>query len=185
MVVEKKRYTVGDFEAFLELPENQDRLFELIDGEIVEKMPTLKHATLAARLTIRIGIFVEQHDLGRISIELRHRLEGDQHNAFIPDVSFTSNERMTPMGDQGADPQMPDLAIEIQSPRDSIRKMRAKAEYYLAHGSRMVLLVLTKKRLIEVCTIDDVQILNEDDVFDGGDVLPGFKLPVRDIFNVK
>lgn len=184
MVVEKKLYTVDDFEAFLDLPENEDRLFELIDGEIVEKMPTKKHATLAARLTIRIGIFVEQHNLGRISIELRHRSEGDNRNSFIPVISFTSNERMTPMNDE-ADSQMPDLAIEVQSPRDTIRKMRAKAEYYLAHGSRMVLLVLTKKRLLEVCTVDDVQILNEDDIFDGGDVLPGFTLPVRDIFNVK
>ncbi len=63
--------------------------------------------------------------------------------------------------------------------------MRAKAEYYLAHGARIVWLVYPKKHLIEVCTKDDAQILDENDELDGGDVLPGFKLSVREVFDIE
>ena len=185
MVVENKLYTVADFEAFLAQPENQDRLFELINGEIVEKMPTETHGMIQAELARVLGNFVKAGKLGRVVTETRHHAQGDDHSDLLPDVAFTSRERLLPPVDEGAVQQMPDLAIEIQSPNDSLRKMRAKADYYLAHGSRMVLLVIPKKHLVEVCTSDDIQILTEADTLDGGDVLPGFTLPVRDIFDIE
>ena len=113
MVVEKKLYTVAEFEAFLAEPENRDRLFELINGEIVEKMPTEEHGMIAAEIARLLGNFVKPKKLGRVAVEARHRVEKDNHNDLLPDVSFTSQERMLPLVTQGAVPQMPDLAVEI------------------------------------------------------------------------
>ena len=78
---------------------------------------------------------------------------------------------------------MPDLAIEIQSPDDSLKKLRAKAAYYLANGARLVWVVLAEKRLVEIYRANgEVDILNENDILDGEDVLPGFTLPVHEMF---
>jgi len=185
MVVEKKLYTVEEFETFITLPENQERLFELIDGEIFEKIPTEEHGVLGADLSRVLGNFVKPRKLGRVAVEARHRAGNDNFNDLLPDVSFTSKERMLPLVKKGAVPQIPDLAIEIQSPNDSVKKMRAKAEYYLANGARMVWLLYPKKRLIEVWTKDDILSLDEDDELDGGDVLSGFKISVREIFDIE
>jgi Uma2 family endonuclease len=61
--------------------------------------------------------------------------------------------------------------------------MRDTAAYYLANGSRLVWLVYPNYRLIEVYRPDaDIVILGEEDTLTGGDVLPGFELPVREVF---
>ena len=178
-----KTYTVEEFERFLALPENADRLFELIDGEIVEKMPTEEHGLVGSNINAHLWNFNHQHKLGRVTIEPRHQTPDNRYNSRLPDVAFTSKERALPLVTKGAVQQLPDLAVEIQSPDDSLRKMRAKAAYYLANGSRLVWLVLPEKRLVEVYRADgEVDILTENDALDGGDVLPGFALPVQEIF---
>jgi Uma2 family endonuclease len=183
MVVQKKLYTVEEFEEFIALPENADRLFELIHGEIVEDMPTELHGYIALKLGARILAYVEDHQLGRVTVEARHRVSEDDHNVRIPDIAFTSKDRALPMVTEGSVPQLPDLVVEIKSPSDAYIGMREKADYYLAHGTRMVWLIFPEKNMIEVYEPDqDVVILLEDETLDGGDVLPGFTLPVRSVF---
>lgn len=102
----------------------------------------------------------------------------------MPDVAFTSNERGIIL-ETGAIPHMPDLAVEIKSPNDSYIGLRDKAAYYLANGARMVWLVYPDKQMVEIYQPDvDIQILTGSDTIDGGDVLPGFTLAVRDVFDV-
>ncbi len=181
MVIQNQLYTVDEFEAFLALPENRERLFELLNGEIVEKVPTEEHGIIVLRIGSKLLIFVDLHALGRVAVEVRHRIPADNHNARMPDISFRS-DTTTPVVKQGSVPVMPDLAVEVKSPDDGYRELREKADYYLANGSRMVWLVYPEKRLVEVHTPDDLDILTMDDTLDGGDVLPGFRLPVKDIF---
>jgi len=186
MAISKRLMTVEEFEAFVELPENEDRRFELIDGEIVEKMPTEEHSLVAGKIYVPVHVFVEQHRLGRVVFETRYRVPKDTHNARVPDVAFTSKARVLPIVRQGSVPQMPDLAVEVKSPSDRETQMRRKAAYYLSNGARMVWLVFPVKRQIEVHRPDaDVSILNEGDSLDGEDVLPGFTLALRDIFNLE
>ena len=90
MVVEQKSHTVADFEAFIAQPENTDRLFELIDGEIVEKMPTEKHGVIQAEFARILGNFVRPKKLGWVAVEARHHAQGDDQNDRLPDVAFTS-----------------------------------------------------------------------------------------------
>ncbi len=181
MVIHDRLYTVDEFEEFIARPENRDRLFELINGEIVEKVPTQKHGMIALKSGARILAWIEQGNPGRVAVEVRHRMPGDKYNSRQPDVSYYA-DTTTPVVERGAMPRMPDLAIEIKSPDDSLKDLREKAAYYLANGARMVWLIYPEKRLVTVLTKESEDILTEADILDGGDVLPGFALPVRDIF---
>lgn len=177
----KQHYTVDEFEQFLCQPENVDRLFELIDGEIFEKMPTQQHGMIASNINFALMLYNNQHRSGRIGAEVRHQAIKDKRNSLMPDISFTSGNR--PLVTEGSVMQMPDLAIEIRSPDDSLKQMREKAEYYLANGSRLVWLVVPGKRYVEVHRPNqEEEIMFGSDVLDGGDVLPGFTLPIADIF---
>ena len=79
--------------------------------------------------------------------------------------------------------EAPLLAVEIRSDSNTWRELRAKAERYLAHGTQMVWLVDTDARSLELHRADaPPQTLRGDDLIDGGAVLPGFRLPVSDLF---
>jgi Uma2 family endonuclease len=185
MVIERQRMTIERFERFVALPDNAGRVFELIDGELVEKMPTEEHGFFILVMGGRLLTFVNAHKLGWVTTDARHRLPKDKQNALRPDISYISFARKQEIIRQGAVPLMPDLAVEIQSPDDSANMMRLKAIYYLNNGSQLVWLVFPTKRQIEVWTPNgELRTLGIQDVLEGGDVLPGFTLPLREIFQV-
>lgn len=178
---QERLYTVAEFEEFLRQPENTDRLFELIHGEIIEKMPTEEHGMIAINIGAPLTIFVKRQKLGRVGVEVRHRNAKDTYSSLMPDVSFTGGQR--PMVTEGSVQQMPDLAVEIKSPDDTLKLLRQKAAYYLANGTRLVWLVIPGKRYVEIHRPDrEEEIAFGSDVLDGGEVLPGFTLPVAEIF---
>lgn len=178
--LERQLYTDDQFEAFLKLPQNSDHLFELIDGEIVEKMTTEQHGVIAALIATFINLFLFEHPIGRVAVEARHRPAKLNRNNRLPDVSFVTNEH--PLTTRGSAPYIPELCIEIQSPDDSPKKMADKATFYLANGAKMVWLVYPSKQLVETLTLDERELLGIDDTIDGGEVLPGFKLDVKKVF---
>jgi Uma2 family endonuclease len=180
MTIPQRLYTVEEFEQFIALPENSERLFELINGEIVEKMPTEKHGELAGWIVTLINNFVRPRKLGRAIVEGSHQHAGDEKNSFLPDVSFISGKRAAV--EQGSVPRMPDLAVEIKSPGNSLKRLEDKAHYYLLYGTKMVLILDYKKRYVIVMTPDTKDILVEGDNIDFEDVIPGFILSVQDIF---
>ncbi len=177
-----KLYTVDEFEQFIDLPENADRLFELIDGEIAEKVPTEEHSIVAGNIYAALRAFVKPRNLGRVLFEVRHQLTGDTENSRLPDVEFTRAERVQPVVKRGAVPQLPDLAVEVKSPTDRAAVMRRKALYYLENGVQLVCLVYPDTQRIEVLGPDTLKTLIMGDTLDGGDVLPGFTLSVKDVF---
>lgn len=172
-----KPVTSEAFMAFVLLPENEGRRFELIDGEIIEKMPTQLHALIASYFIFMLSLYFRDTPIGWVFSELRIKLPNDDLNDTIPDISvvlksgreFNPNEPLT---------FMPDLAIEIKSPTDSLIKLRKKANYYLENGSKVVWLVDTQRQKVEVYTVDDTEILGSNDSLDGGELLPDFKLSV-------
>jgi Uma2 family endonuclease len=186
MVIQKKLYTVEEFEKFIAQPDNADRRFELIEGEIFEKMPTEEHGLAVSNMVIALGAHVKQHKLGRVVVEVRHGLPGDKFNDRIPDISFTS-DISRPLVKKGAVPRMPDLAVEVKSPDDEFQDLRKKADYYLKHGCRLVWLVYPDSRTVEVCTLGpdgkvQRRTLTNEQRLDGEDVIPGFQMLVSDIF---
>jgi Uma2 family endonuclease len=183
MVIQQKFYTVDEYEALIALPENAGRLFELIDGEMVEKVPTELHSIISGNFYSSLREHVKPRNLGRVVFEVRFRVRDDERNTRVPDVSFTRAERLLPVVEQGAVPQIPDLCVEVQSPDDTPKMMRDKAAYYLANGARLVWLAYTRRRSVEALYPNgEFDLFSENDTLTGGDVVPGFSILVKRLF---
>jgi len=186
MVMRERAYTVADLREIELLPENADKRFELINGEIYEvNAPSPIHNFVGSMFVRRIGGYLDDHDIGyvfgdAVSYTLSN---GDE---LIPDVSFLSKQRQPlPLPDRFY--IAPDLAIEIFSPSNRERDMLEKVESYLESGTILVWVVYPARQVVYVYrrNQDDSLNLRKVDVngsLDGEDVLPGFSLAIKTIF---
>ncbi len=181
MVVQPKLYTTSEFEEFINRPENADRRFELVHGEIVEKMPTEEHGLIALNIGTWLNLYLYSNPIGRAAVEARHHPTDDDHNDRIPDVSVVL-DMSKPVTREGAANYLPDLAVEIKSPTQSYKEMTEKADFYLNNGTKLVWLVYPERRLVEVLTHDSRDLVGEDGTLTGGDLLPGLSVAVKDVF---
>lgn len=180
MIVQKM--TAEAFDAFTELPENADKLFEFIGGEVVE-VPSNPYASkISIDFTVPIAVFVKQHDLGYVTGEAGgYQVFGER---YAPDVAFISKAKQPELAQRGYNPNPPDLAIEVDFPStyETQRDLRIKTGNYLAAGT-VVWIVYPESKTVEVYAPGQkVQIIGSDGVLDGGDVLPGFTLALKEIF---
>lgn len=181
MTVDKQLYTLNEYRTIVDMSENRDRILELIQGEIVEKMPSFTPSRIAVRISSRLSLYVDEHNLGYVTGADGGYIMSDE-DVLIPDVGFISKMRLPEEPDREA-PVPPDLAVEVMSPTDRKRALRRKAERYLELGTGMVWLVFPDERAVEVYVQDeDVKTVGIDDALDGGSILPGFALSVRDLF---
>ncbi len=182
MVAQERAITTADFERLVNLPENADRLFEFIGGEIVEVPSNPFASYIASRFNRRIGNFVEEHDLGYVTGEAGgYMIFGER---YAPDVAFISKARQPELAQEGYNPIPPDLAVEIDFPstRVSQGKLMIKLANYLAAGTTVWMVYPETKQVQVYAPGQPPRILGINDTLDGGEVLPGFTLPVRDIF---
>ncbi|HEX8685083.1 MAG TPA: Uma2 family endonuclease [Pyrinomonadaceae bacterium] len=166
---------------------NQCR-FELIRGEL-RTMPLAKplHGIICSRLSVRIGGFVEDHDLGEtFGAETGFLLGRGPDSVLGPDVAFVSHERLSAVENfEKYFPFAPDLTVEVLSPGNTAREISEKIAMYFAAGSRAVWVFNPKKRTAAVyASPTDVRVFGEAERFDGGDVLPGFTLDLAKLFAV-
>ena len=162
--------------------------FELIRGEL-KTMPLAKplHGVICARLTIKLGGFVEEHDLGEtFGAETGFLVERAPDSVLGADAAFISHERLNTVENfEKYFPFAPDLAVEVLSPGNTRREMEEKIAMYFAAGSRAVWVFDPKKRTAAAYTSpSDVRVFGENDAFDGGEVLPGFTLDLAKLFAV-
>ena len=172
-------------EELLEMPDDGFR-YELVRGELI-KMPPAGH--MSSFLELRVGAklldFVEANGLGRAySSNGGFMLESNPDTVLAPDASFVRQERVEAAGDgDGYFPGPPDLAIEVISPSDRYTEVEEKVSEWLNAGTLMVIVVNPRNRTVRVyCSLADSVLLTEQDVLDGGSVVPGWRLPVADIF---
>jgi Uma2 family endonuclease len=103
----------------------------------------------------------------------------------IPDIAFISWDQL-PKRERPTDPiagLAPYLAVEVLSKGNTKREMDRKVREYFLSGVRLVWLVTLASRTVQVYTaLDQSKTLTENQVLDGGDVLPGLALPLRRIF---
>lgn len=180
MVAQTKFVTVEEFDTFIMLPENRERRFEFIGGEIVEMVSNNYSSLIAMLIGSLMTIFVRQHNLGWVTgADGGYKVSGER---YIPDVAFVSKQRQPQPSREAYNPLAPDLAVEVLSPTDDESDMRFKVVNYLRAGT-MVWVVNPDKKQVEVYAPDAApKTVGIDDVLDGGGVLPGFTLPVKDIF---
>jgi len=175
-------------DEFWELPEKPDMRFELVDGEVVE-VPgsTWLHAALVAQIFTLIHAYARQHDLGRVFPDgLTYLLGTDPDTMRIPDVSFVPQERLPEGGPTTSYvPVPPGLAVEVVSPSNSALELRRRIHDYLTAGVSLVWVVWPEERSVSVYQGSMTPLeLTADDTLDGGDVLPGFSVPVADLFEL-
>lgn len=179
-------------ERFLEIagnPEYADRSIELVEGEIVEmsKAGGL-HGQITFLLSLKIGIFVVDNKLGIVtSAETGFILERNpdgRDTVRALDIAFLSSARVPAVLPDHLVDVAPDLAVEVISPSNRVTDMHRKIRQLLAAGTALVWIVHPETRTVEVHTRSGATTLEEGDTLSGGDVLPGFELPVREIFPV-
>jgi Uma2 family endonuclease len=160
--------------------------YELIRGVLreVEGMSE-RHGAIGGRLHVYVGGFVFANDLGEVFIsDSRFIFPGNPPSWVAPDIAFVSAARL-PRSDfaEGYSRRIPDLAVEIKSPTNTEAEILEKIGVYLAGGVRLVWLVRPVQRTGTVFRPHGPElVLGEHEVLDGEDVLPGFRLPLRDLF---
>jgi Uma2 family endonuclease len=174
-------------EEFAALPEPPDGAREeLIRGVVVRVMaaPGFRHGRLQLRLGGRLDTFVEEHQLGQVTVETGVITERGPDTVRGPDVAFWSKERVPLGASILAYPNVAaDLCVEIRSPGDRRGEIRTKVREYLAAGVRMVWIVDPENRTLTIYrTPDQGTVLHEDAPLAVADVLPGFSCRVGDLF---
>lgn len=174
------RVSIEEFEKIAALPENADRRLEYIGGEIVEVVSSSEASEIAMRIAIKIGNHVEAHQLGRVTgADGGYKVSGED---YIPDVAFISNVRQPKRPNVAWNPLAPDLAVEVVSPTDRPTVIADKVANYPLAGTLLWYVFPDDKQVKVYAPGQPAKTLGIDDVLDGGKVLPGFKLAVKDIF---
>ena len=159
--------------------------YELVRGEVRPVTPVnYDHLRTVGRVLVRVGSFVEAHDLGDVGPEGGFVLERDPVTLLAPDISFVRKERVPPPGERDGFPELaPDLVIEVLSPSNSAVEMEERVALYLEADVRAVWIFNPKRRTVTTHGPDHVaRTLRADEDLDGGDILPGFRLVVGEAF---
>lgn len=171
-----------DVLAALEWPDR--RLCELVDGTLVEKPMGFFEARLGGLIFYFIESYLENHDLG-FCLGADATLRILPRVVRLPDVSFISWQRL-PSRELPAEPVpdlVPDLAVEVLSASNTRREMENKRREYFRGGARLVWEIDPDAQSARVYTDPDAfQEIGPDGALDGGDVLPGFALPLQRLF---
>ncbi len=180
MAVQKTGVSAQDFDDYIALPENADLRFEFIDGEIIEVPSNAFCSEIAIVIAAALLAFVRSRKLGRVTGEGAGYLVVGRK--LSPDVAFVAAARQDHLAREGYNPLAPDPVVEVVSPTDREPAIRRKLAIY-AEADVLVWLVRPQRQTVEVYAPDQpVEIMGVDEVIDGGEVLPGFKMAVRDMF---
>ncbi len=159
---------------------------ELVKGEVRSMAPAGgEHGRNGARLLVLLGTYVVQHGLGEVfAAETGFRVERSPDTVLAPDVSFLTRERWESLERPEAYIDgAPDLAAEVVSPSDSSEEVHEKALRWLEAGVRLLWVVHPRRQTVTVYTPDRrATVLGLEDTLDGGDVVPGFSLPIQQLF---
>ena len=161
---------------------------ELIRGRLCKTMSVGgEHGEVSSKFIAYLTIFVTPRRLGRVSgTDAGVLIERDPDTVREPDAMFISAERMPlTVRARGYFESIPDIVVEVKSPSDSVEEVNDKARMWHSYGVPLVWAAYPETRTIDVHRADgSITALHEDDVLDGGEILPGFSVLVRDIFEL-
>jgi Uma2 family endonuclease len=162
-------------------------LYEIVNGQRVDIPPMSAYATwLAARLHMRLGLYAEDKGLGTSVPEMLFVLDAGHNLRRLPDVAFVSTARWPldrALPETGDWEVVPDLAVEVISPNDVFKDMLAKVREYFHYGVQIVWVIAPEERQVYVYdTPTQVRILTVQDELTGGEIVPGFRLPLGHLF---
>lgn len=175
--------TVADVDR---LNNHEDRLYELVDGILVEKAVGFEESVLALYIATLLNVFILPRRLGVVSGEAG-TIQLDIDLVRIPGVAFFSRARLPGGGmpEEAIPLLVPDLAVEVISKSNTRKEMEDKLREYFEKGVRLVWYVRPRLRVVDVYTRPDRFVrLTASMQLDGGDVLPGFSVRVGDLFEL-
>lgn len=166
-------------EEFWQMPEHRD--YELIDGEIVQTMPTNgEHSEVVTELLTRLRVWSKETKAGRVGTEAGFLLAREPDRLRGPDIFFIKAERNVTVPKQFYE-TFPDLAVEVISNSDTTKVVKEKLEDYFAAGTGLVWLVYPDFKQVEAHTPDGIsKIFRENDTLQA-EVLPGFACKVGEL----
>ena len=183
MVVKHKLITADEL---LMMPDDGKR-YELIRGVLSEKVTAGDpHSIVVSRVDTALSNYSDANDYGETRTgEPGYRLDHNPDTVRAPDVAWIAPGRV-PAGTRGYPNLAPDLAVEVKSPSNSYAELADKALMWLSYGSREVWM-MDPERVTVTRHRPGVppEMLYEDDILDGGELLPGFTIPVWRLFRRK
>src|SRR5208337_3108629 len=182
-----KPMTAEEFGDWVQRPENANKWFELVRGEVIELPPPLKpHGVICANVTWTLGGYVRQRRKGYVtSNDSGVILERDPDTVRGPDVAIYEDaqkfEDLHPK--YGEVP--PRLAVEVLSPNDRADKVLRKITDYLRNGVGLIWIVDPEDRFVTVYKPGkEPYVVTQDQELTGEDVIPGLRCRVADFFYV-
>jgi Uma2 family endonuclease len=168
------------------IDDHEDRLFELIDGILVEKCMGFRESLIGIAIARALGDWVELHHLG-VVVGADGMMKLVPGQVRMADVAFISRERL-PKGRVPKDAVpllVPDLAVEVLSEGNTPREMARKREEYFAAGTQLVWIVDIQTCSVTVYTgPEKCTAFTQEQTLDGNPVLPGFTLSLKKLFAV-
>lgn len=182
MVTTTKRVTLEE----LERDGGPEGLWEVVNGELIEMSPAGgKHGRVWNTINVYLWQFAVPNGLGLVyGADTGFILGETPLQLRLPDVGYVSYDRLPAGFDDGGFLRVaPDLAVEVLSPSDRSVPVLAKVMTWLEAGTMLVWLVDPEAETVTVYGPDaSPRVMTIDQTLNGGKVLPGFTLPVRDIF---
>jgi Uma2 family endonuclease len=174
-------------DLWVTLQRARGRHYELINGEIVERPTDETVNRVRQIISDRLALYVRERKLGRVALDTGYRRSMDANNVRFPDVAFISYERTVPLPKKGFTPYMPDLAIQIKSRHMTTIDVAERGIYFLKNGGHMVWLIHPAERYVSVLSRTNrrqlrIYRVDGDSILGGSDILPGFSLPLTDVF---
>jgi Uma2 family endonuclease len=173
-----KPMPLAEFVEFALRPENSDREFEFVNGEMVEKMPGRStNSYIGHLITVAVHLFCREHKLPCFTSggDAAYRV-GEA--VVAPDFAY----KPTPMIGEYPDPEPPLWVVEIISPTDKPYDIRAKRLIYIEANILYWELYPQSQSIDIYAPGQSMRTVGIDDMLDSGDVLPGFTLPVKELF---
>lgn len=184
----QKRYTLAEYKLVAELNAG----YELDEGKLVRMSPTKKlHGKIIVFLITKLNNLVLENKAGEVlagevGFNLFPEAQFDKKSVRAPDIAFLSNARLAKgdITDTEWIPGPPDLAIEVLSPTDEPGDINRKILQYQQAKTPLIWLIDPKKKIVLVYRAEQEtpQELRVNDILDGGDILPGFSVEVKEIF---
>ena len=172
-------------DELLALPRGEFR-YELVNGELKKMSPAgQRHGRIIVRLTEPLAKHVRENQLGQVyAAETGFKLRSKPDTVLAADIAFVRRERLEALGEtESYWPAAPDLAVEVNSPSDTVREVEKKVMEWLEFGTRSVWIISPKMRTVTVYrSLTEIVVLTEKDTLDAGDVVPGFQISVARIF---
>jgi Uma2 family endonuclease len=171
-----------------ELVHETTKLYEVVDGEVVEN-PSMgaRESNLANDLSFLMESFARVHQLGRTVVEVLFLLGPNRSLKRRPDLAFVSIRRWPlkrPIPPTECWEVIPDLAVEFIRETSSAASVDEKIDEYFEAGVNAVWIIYPETRKVYVWESPiQVRVLRVGDELDGGAIVPGFRIAVSELFN--